>query len=70
MALGYRELKPSVVGPCDLQGSELEGRYERLLSDLRTRRTEDVGAEAIRAISVLTERGDASKPRSTGRPAS
>ena len=59
VALGYRELKPSVVGPCDLHGSELEGRYERLLSDLRTRRTEDVGADAIRAISVLTERGDA-----------
>ena len=52
VALGYRELKPSVIGPCDLHGSELEGRYERLLSDLRTRRTEDVGAEAIRAISV------------------
>jgi CHAT domain-containing protein/tetratricopeptide (TPR) repeat protein len=59
VALGYRDLKPSVVGGCGLEGTDLEGRYERLLSDLRTRRTDDVGKEAVRAIGVLQERGDA-----------
>jgi CHAT domain-containing protein/tetratricopeptide (TPR) repeat protein len=59
VALGYRDIKPSVVGACDLDGTDLEGRYERLLSDLRTRRTEEIGTLAVRAIGVLQERGDA-----------
>ena len=36
-AKAYRDLKPSVVGGCGLERTDLEGRYERLLSDLRTR---------------------------------
>jgi CHAT domain-containing protein/tetratricopeptide (TPR) repeat protein len=59
VALGYREIRPSVVGGCGLAGTDLEGRYEKLLSDLRTRRTDDVAAEAVRAIGVLKDRGDA-----------
>jgi CHAT domain-containing protein/tetratricopeptide (TPR) repeat protein len=58
VALGFRDLKPSVVGGCSLEGTEFEGRYERLLSDLRTRRTDDLGTEAVRAIGVLRQRGD------------
>ncbi|HEY7188963.1 MAG TPA: CHAT domain-containing tetratricopeptide repeat protein [Vicinamibacterales bacterium] len=59
VALGYRDIKPSVVGTCTLEGTDLEGRYERLLSDLRTRWTGDIGAQAVRAIADLRERGDA-----------
>jgi CHAT domain-containing protein/tetratricopeptide (TPR) repeat protein len=59
LALGYRDLKPGIVGACGLEGTDLQGRYERLLSDLRTARTDDVGIEAVRAITVLRERGDA-----------
>jgi CHAT domain-containing protein/tetratricopeptide (TPR) repeat protein len=59
VALGYREIKPSVVGTCTLEGTDLEGRYERLLSDLRTRWTSEIGAQAVRAIADLRERGDA-----------
>jgi CHAT domain-containing protein/tetratricopeptide (TPR) repeat protein len=58
VALGYREIRPSVVGGCGLAGTDLEGRYEKLLSDLRVRRTDDVAAEAVRAIRVLKDRGD------------
>jgi len=58
VALGYRDLKPSVVGTCTLDGTDLEGRYERLLSDLRTRWTSEIGAQAVRAIADLRERGD------------
>lgn len=59
VALGYREIRPSVVGACGLDGTDLEGRYEKLLSDLRARRTDEVAAEAVRAIRVLKDRGDA-----------
>jgi CHAT domain-containing protein/tetratricopeptide (TPR) repeat protein len=59
VALGYRDLKPSVVGTCTLDGTDLEGRYERLLSDLRTRWTSEGGIQAVRAIADLRERGDA-----------
>ena len=59
VALGYRDLKPSVVGTCSLEGTVFEGKYERVLSDLRTRFTNDVGTQAVRAIAVLKERGDA-----------
>ena len=59
VALGYRDIKPSVVGTCTLEGTDLEGRYERLLSDLRTRWTSEIGAQAVRAIADLRERGDA-----------
>jgi CHAT domain-containing protein len=69
VALGYRDLKPSVVGTCGLDGTVLEGKYERLLSDLRTRFTNEVGVQAVRAIEVLKERGDvleAALSRETG----
>jgi CHAT domain-containing protein len=58
VALGYREIRPSVVGACGLDGTDLEGRYEKLLSDLRARRTDEIAAEAVRAIRVLKDRGD------------
>src|SRR5262249_39236473 len=59
LALGYRDLRPGVVGGCTLAGTEFEGRYERLLSDLRTRWSSDLGNRAVRAIAELTVRGDA-----------
>ena len=59
LALGYRDLKPGIVGSCGLDGTELAGRYERLLSDLRSARTDAVAKEAVRAVGVLAERGDA-----------
>lgn len=59
VALGYRDLKPSIVGGCGLEGTDLAGRYEHLLSDLRARRTDAVAAEAMAAIDLLTARGDA-----------
>lgn len=72
VALGYRDLKPALAGSCSLSGTDLEGRYERLLSDLRSRWTPDVGAQAVRAIDVLRKRADvleASLNRDTGEPA-
>jgi tetratricopeptide (TPR) repeat protein len=59
VALGYRDIRPSLVGGCSLAGTALEGRYEKLLNDLRTRRTDDVAADALRAIRVLKDQGDA-----------
>jgi CHAT domain-containing protein len=59
VALGYRDLKPAISGSCSLPGTELEGRFERLLSDLRSRWTADVGARAARAIGELQTRADA-----------
>jgi len=47
------------VGACGLDGTDLEGRYEKLLSDLRLRRTNEVATEAMGAIRVLKDRGDA-----------
>jgi CHAT domain-containing protein/tetratricopeptide (TPR) repeat protein len=59
LAIGYRELKPGIVGTCGLEGTALEGRYERLLSELRTSRTDDRAAQAVQAIGVLKAREDA-----------
>ena len=59
IALGYRDLKPSVVGTCALPGTELEGRYERLLHELRTNWTDARGKQALQAIGVLRQHIDA-----------
>jgi CHAT domain-containing protein len=69
VALGYHDLKPAVAGSCTLHGTPLEGRYERLLSDLRSRWTADIAAETVRAIGALQARADeleASLNRKTG----
>ena len=58
VALGYRDLKPAVVGTCALPGTELEGRYERLLHDLRTNWTDARGKQALQAIAVLRQHID------------
>jgi CHAT domain-containing protein/tetratricopeptide (TPR) repeat protein len=58
LALGYRDLRPAVVGTCDLPGTELEGRYERLLYDLRTNWTDALGLQALRALELLKQRTD------------
>jgi len=55
VALGYRDLKPAVVGTCALPGTELEGRYERLLHELRTNWTDARGKQALEAIGVLRQ---------------
>jgi CHAT domain-containing protein/tetratricopeptide (TPR) repeat protein len=59
MAGGYRDIKPALTGTCSLSGTDLAGKYERLLSDLRSRWTPTVAAEAVRAVAVLQERSDA-----------
>lgn len=59
VALGYHDLKPPIAGACTLEGTDLAGRYERLLSDLRARWSADVSAQAVRAIGILQERADA-----------
>jgi CHAT domain-containing protein len=59
IALGYRDLKPAVVGTCALPGTELEGRYERLLHDLRTNWTDGLGKQTLQAVSALRQRIDA-----------
>ena len=59
VALGYRDLKPAVVGTCALTGTELEGLYERLLHELRTSWTEARGKLALAAIGVLRQHIDA-----------
>jgi len=59
IALGYRDLKPGVVGTCALQGTELEGRYERLLHDVRTNWTDALGQQALQALKLLQQRIDA-----------
>lgn len=58
VALGYRDLKPNLAGTCSLTGTELAGRYERLLSDLRSRWTADLGTQAVNAIAVLQQRAE------------
>ncbi len=58
IALGYRDLKPAVVGTCALPGTELEGRYERLLHDLRTNWTDGLGKQALQAVAALRQRID------------
>ncbi len=59
LALGYHDLKPGVVGGCTLGGTAREGKYERLLSDLRARWSSELGSRAVRAIADLVARGDA-----------
>ncbi len=58
IALGYRDLKPSLVGTCALPGTELEGRYERLLHDLRTNWTAASSRQALQAVDNLKQRID------------
>ncbi len=58
LALGYRDLRPPVVGSCALNGTEFEGRYERLLHDLRTNWTDARGKQALEAVRVLRQRID------------
>jgi CHAT domain-containing protein/Tfp pilus assembly protein PilF len=58
VALGYRDLKPAVVGTCALPGTELDGRYERLLHELRTKWTDERGKQALQAIGVLRQHID------------
>ena len=58
IALGYRDLKPAVVGTCALPGTELTGRYERLLHDLRGNWTDVRGKQAVQAIGVLRQHVD------------
>ena len=58
IALGYRDLKPAVVGTCALTGTELEGRYERLLHDLRSNWTDASGKQALQAVAALRRRID------------
>jgi CHAT domain-containing protein/tetratricopeptide (TPR) repeat protein len=58
IALGYRDLKPAVVGTCSLPGTEFEGRYERLLHDVRTKWTDALGRQALQAVEVLKQRID------------
>jgi CHAT domain-containing protein len=58
VALGYRDLKPAVMGTCALPGSELEGRYERLLHDVRTKWTDALGRQTLQALDVLRQRID------------
>jgi tetratricopeptide (TPR) repeat protein len=56
IALGYRDLKPAVVGTCALQDTGLEGQYERLLHELRAKWTPDLGQQALKALQVLKQR--------------
>jgi CHAT domain-containing protein/tetratricopeptide (TPR) repeat protein len=58
VSLGYRDLKPAVVGTCALPGTELEGRYERLLHELRSSWTDARGKQALQAIGVLRQHID------------
>ena len=59
VALGYRDLKPAMVGNCALPGTELEGRYEWLLHELRSNWTDARGKQALQAIVVLRQHIDA-----------
>lgn len=59
VALGYRDVKPSIVGTCGLEGTDLAGRYRQLLSDLRTAQTDELKTQAVTAIGLLGERADA-----------
>ena len=55
IALGYRDLKPALVGTCALPGTDLEGRYERLLHNLRTNWTAALSRQALEAVDVLKQ---------------
>jgi CHAT domain-containing protein/tetratricopeptide (TPR) repeat protein len=63
IALGYRDLKPAVVGTCALPGTDLAGRYERLLHDLRTNWTSALSQRALDALDVLKHRIDTLEAR-------
>lgn len=56
IALGYRDLKPAVASACALADTAFEGRYERLLQDLRTKWTASLNDQALAALRVLEER--------------
>jgi CHAT domain-containing protein/Tfp pilus assembly protein PilF len=56
IALGYRDLKPAAVGTCALQGTGLEGQYERLLHEMRAKWTADLGRQALKALQLLNQR--------------
>jgi CHAT domain-containing protein/Tfp pilus assembly protein PilF len=58
IALGYRDLRPAVVGSCALAGTDLEGRYERLLHELRAKWTPALGGQTLEALGVLRRRID------------
>ncbi len=58
-ALGYRDFKPAAAGTCSLEDSEFAGRYDRLLSDLRTKWTPELGKQALAALRELKTRTDA-----------
>jgi CHAT domain-containing protein len=60
-ALGYRDLQAAVAGTCSLKDTELEGRYDRLLSDLRAKWTPALGKQAVAALRELKERTDAAE---------
>ncbi|HTB12436.1 MAG TPA: CHAT domain-containing tetratricopeptide repeat protein [Bryobacteraceae bacterium] len=55
IALGYRDLRPALVGTCALLGTDLESRYERLLHDLRTNWTAALSRQALEAVEVLKQ---------------
>ena len=57
-AVGYRDIKPAVVGTCSLPGTDLAGRYERLLHDLRTNWTPTSGQQGLQALEVLKQHID------------
>ncbi len=58
VALGYRDLKPAVAGDCTLPGTDLEGRYEKLLHDLRSNWTDARGRQTLDAVAALRRRID------------
>ena len=57
-ALGYRDIKAPVVGTCSLNGTDLEGRYERLLHDLRAKQTSALAQRGLQAMQVLRQHVD------------
>lgn len=57
-ALGYRDIKPAVIGTCSLPGTDLEGRYERLLHDLRANWTPALGQQGLKALQDLKQHVD------------
>jgi len=60
-ALGYRDIKPAVVGTCSLPGTDLEGRYERLLHDLRANWIPALGQQGLQALQVLKQHLDSAE---------
>jgi CHAT domain-containing protein/tetratricopeptide (TPR) repeat protein len=58
-ALGYRDLKPAVGGSCGLEDTALEGRYDRLLTELRAKWTPALGKQGLAALRDLKQRTDA-----------